>query len=192
MTLRQWVFQDWSANAGYPDSRLILLAYRFTQWARGRWGLPGQLVFAVYWVIVARMIGVEISPSTQIGPGLRMPHPHGIVLNPAVRIGARCLLRQNVTIGNTTRRDGSEIGVASVGDDVELGAGCVVVGRLHVGDHARIAALSLVTRDVPAWAVMMGNPAQLVRIDQPEGGAAAGPPLTGDPETAVGVPERLA
>lgn len=168
MTWKQWVLQDWAANAGYPDSRLILLAYRFTQRARAQWGPLGELVFIVYWLVTARVIGVELSPSTKIGPGLRMPHPHGIVLNPAVRMGARCLLRHNVTIGNATRRDGTETGVASIGDDVEFGAGCVVVGGIHVGDHARIAALSLVIRDVPAWGVMMGNPARLVRIDKPD------------------------
>ncbi len=118
--------------------------------------------------MVARVVGVELSPSTRIGPGLRMPHPHGIVLNPATRIGARCLLRHNVTIGNSTRRDGGETGVPVIGDDVEFGAGCVVVGGIQVGDQARIAALSLVTRDVPAWGVAMGNPAQVVRVDQPQ------------------------
>jgi serine acetyltransferase len=164
---RSWVFQDWAANAGYPDSRLILVGYRFTQWARSGWGPLGTVIFAVYWIVTARILGVELPTSTRIGPGLRMPHPHGIVLNPAVRIGSDCLIRHNVTIGNTTRRDGSERGVASVGDGVEFGAGCVVVGPLHVGDHARVGALSLVTRDVPAWGVVVGNPAVLVRVDEP-------------------------
>lgn len=171
---RHWVFQDWAANAGYPDTRLILAAYRFTQRARANWGPLGGVVFAVYWILIARVIGVELSPSTQIGPGLRMPHPHGIVLNPAVRIGADCLLRHNVTIGNVTRRDGTEKGIASVGDSVEFGAGCVVVGDIHVGDHARIGALSLVTVDVPAWGVMIGNPGKLVRIDEPDGSRVSG------------------
>ena len=80
-------------------------------------------------------------------------------------MGADCVLRQNVTVGNTVRRDGTEKGVASLGDGVELGAGCVVVGPLHVGDHARIAALALVLDNVPDRGVMMGNPARLVRID---------------------------
>jgi putative colanic acid biosynthesis acetyltransferase WcaB len=167
-TWRGWVFQDWAANAGYPDSRLILAAFRFTQRARAEWGGLGAVVFAVYWIVVARVIGVELPTGAQIGPGLKMPHPQGIVLNPAVRIGANCLLRHNVTIGNVTRRDGTEKGVASIGDDVEFGAGCVVVGDIKVGDHARIAALSLVTRDVPAWGVMVGNPATLARIDDPD------------------------
>jgi putative colanic acid biosynthesis acetyltransferase WcaB len=174
---RQWVMQDWAANAGYPDSRLILMAFRFTQRARAEWGVLGFVIFAVYWIITARVLGVELSPSTRIGPGLRMPHPHGIVLNPAVRMGAGCLLRHNVTIGNITRRDGTEKGVASVGDGVEFGVGCVVVGNIHVGDHARIAPLSLVTIDVPPWGVVIGNPAHLARIDSPNPNGAPGAAL---------------
>jgi putative colanic acid biosynthesis acetyltransferase WcaB len=182
MTWRQWVLQDWAANAGYPDSRLILAAYRFTQLTRTQWGPLGGLIFAVYWIVVARVVGVELSPSTRIGPGLRMPHPNGIVLNPGVTMGAGCLLRHNVTIGNLTRRDGSDKGIASVGDDVEFGAGCVVVGDIHVGDHARIGALSLVTQDVPAWGVMLGNPAKLVRIDEPGGPGQTEPHRSGQTE----------
>jgi serine acetyltransferase len=90
------------------------------------------------------------------------------VLNPAVVMGSDCVLRQNVTIGNIVRRDGTEKGVASVGTGVDFGAGCVVVGPIHVGDHARIAALSLVFESVPERGVMRGNPARLVRIDDPE------------------------
>ena len=89
------------------------------------------------------------------------------MLNPGVRLGADCVLRQNVTIGNVVRRDGSEKGVASAGDDVEFGAGCVVVGGLHVGSHARVGALALVLRDVPEWGVAVGNPAEVVRVDDP-------------------------
>jgi putative colanic acid biosynthesis acetyltransferase WcaB len=174
MSLRQWVFQDWAANQGYPDSRLILVAFRFTQRTRTQWGPLGELIFAIYWLVVARLVGVELSSSTRVGPGLRMPHPTGIVINPAARIGAGCLIRHNVTIGNTTRRDGTDRGSATVGDGVEFGAGCVVVGPIHVGDRARIAALSLVTHDVPAWGVMAGNPAHLVRVDAPQGVPMAG------------------
>ena len=166
---KNWIVQDWAANAGYPDSRLILVAFRFTQWARARWGPLGRVVVAVYWLVSARVIGIELLPSTRIGPGLQLPHPNGIVVNPTVRIGANCLLRHQVTIGNSTLRDGTELGIPVIGDNVEFGAGAVVVGGIHVGDHARVAALSLVTRDVPAWGVVMGNPARLVRIDPAEG-----------------------
>jgi serine acetyltransferase len=176
MTFGRWLVQDWAVNKGYPDSQLILVAFRLAQWARAEWGVFGWLVFVPYWLLVSNVLGLELQPLAYIGPRLRMPHPHGIVLNGGVRIGADCLLRHNVTIGNVVRRDGTEVGVASLGDGVELGAGCVVVGAVHVGDHARIGALCVVTKDVPAWGVVVGNPARLVRIDSPEGAPPAGDP----------------
>ncbi len=57
--------------------------------------------------------------------------------------------------------------MATLGDDVELGTGCVVIGSVHVGDHARIGALAVVTKSVPDWAVVVGNPGRVLRIDEP-------------------------
>jgi len=42
-----------------------------------------------------------------------------------------------------------------------------VIGAVHVGDHARIGALAVVTKSVPAWAVVVGNPGRVIRIDDP-------------------------
>ena len=165
--LRQWVFQDWRANNGYIDSQLVLAWFRMAQAARHRWGFAGRLFCTFYRITTSLVVSIELPPELTVGPRLRIFHPHSIVVNPAVVMGADCVLRQNVTVGNTVRRDGTEKGVASLGDGVQLGAGCVVVGPLHVGDHARIAALALVLDNVPDRGVMMGNPARLIRIDDP-------------------------
>ena len=77
-------------------------------------------------------------------------------------------LRQGVTVGNRVDRMGNELGTARLGDDVELGAGCCVIGDVDVGDHARIGALAMVLKSVPAWGVVVGNPGRVIRIDEPE------------------------
>ena len=51
-------------------------------------------------------------------------HPQSIVLNPHTSLGSDCHLRHGVTIGNTVDRAGVELGIATVGDYVDLGAGC--------------------------------------------------------------------
>ncbi|SDT19433.1 putative colanic acid biosynthesis acetyltransferase WcaB [Friedmanniella luteola] len=164
--LRRWVFQDWEVNDGYRDSQLILAWFRLAQWSHRRWGATGRRLNVVYRLVTSLVCSVELPAELEVGPRLRVFHPHSIVLNPGVRLGADCVLRQNVTIGNVVRRDGSEKGVASAGDGVEFGAGAVVVGALHVGDRARVGALALVLADVPAGGVVVGNPARLVRVDE--------------------------
>lgn len=163
-----YVFQDWSVNAGYRDAQLLLAWFRTAQLVHRRFGVLGMAFVVFYRLFTSLFCSIELPAECVIGPRLRLFHPHSVVLNPGVRMGADCILRQNVTVGNVVRRDGTEKGVASVGNGVEFGAGCVVVGDLHVGDHARIGALSLVLETVPERGVMIGNPARLVRIDDPE------------------------
>jgi putative colanic acid biosynthesis acetyltransferase WcaB len=165
LPFRQWVGQDWAVNAGRRDSQLVLALFRLAQWAAAHGGPAGHVFVVAYHLLSSLFLGVELPVQAQVGPRLRLFHPHGIVLNPGVRMGADCVLRQNVTIGNVVRRDGTEKGIASIGDGVELGAGCMVVGAVHVGDGARVGALTLVLQDVPARGVVVGNPARLVRVD---------------------------
>ena len=167
--MREVILQDWAANGGYRDSQIVLVLFRAAQWGSTRGGRLGSWYCTVYKLFTSLFLSIELPPELQVGPRLRVFHPHGIVLNPSVRLGADCVLRQGVTIGNAVRRDGTQKGVASAGDGVDFGAGCVVVGDLHVGDHARIGALAVVLGDVPAWGVVVGNPARLVRIDEPDG-----------------------
>jgi putative colanic acid biosynthesis acetyltransferase WcaB len=167
MRFREWLLQDWRVNTTRPDSQVLLAWFRLAQWSAGHWGPLARAVVGPYWLISSLLLGVELPASTTIGPRLRLYHPHGIVLNPHCTLGSDCHLRHGVTIGNRIDRTGNELGVASVGDHVELGAGCVVIGNVHVGDHARIGALAVVVESVPAWGVVVGNPGRLIRIDEP-------------------------
>ncbi|HUB36556.1 MAG TPA: hypothetical protein VL972_07000 [Solirubrobacteraceae bacterium] len=166
--LRAWVLQDWEANAGRPDSRLLLAWYRLAQRARRRWGGLARVVVTPYWWLSTLVVGVELPLDDRVGPRLCLHHPHNIVVNPQTTIGADCVLRHGVTIGNQVDRQGNERGTATIGDGVELGAGCAVIGDIHVGDHARVGALAMVTKSLPAWAVAVGNPARVIAVDAPE------------------------
>jgi serine acetyltransferase len=166
--LRHWVRQDWKVNAGRPDSQLVLVGFRLAQWAVQHWGRFGRFVVNPCWLLSSLVLGIELPATTVIGPRLRLYHPNGIVLNPHCALGSDCHLRHGVTIGNRVDRDGTELGVATLGDAVDLGAGCMIIGDIHVGDHARIGALAVVLAPVPAWGVVAGNPARLIRVEAPE------------------------
>lgn len=57
---------------------------------------------------------------------------------------------------------GSSLGI-ELGDDVWVGSNVTVLDGVRIGSHAVIGAGSVVTRDVPEWAVVVGNPARQVR-----------------------------
>jgi putative colanic acid biosynthesis acetyltransferase WcaB len=168
MQFRAWVLQDWAVNAGRPETQLLLAWFRLAQWAARHWGAPGRLVASAYWLITSLLLGFELPVTATVGPRLRVYHRNGIVISPHSTLGRDCQLRHAVIVGNKTDRAGREIGVARIGDDVDLGAGCAVIGDIEVGAHARIGALAVVTKSVPAWAVVAGNPARVIRMDRPD------------------------
>ncbi|WP_372857833.1 serine O-acetyltransferase [Sphingomonas sp.] len=92
----------------------------------------------------------------QIGPGLGLPHPTAIVIGEGVRIGRNVTVYQNVTLGT---RDAQSRLYPTVGDEVIIYPGSVVVGNAAIGQRARIGANSFVARDVPAATTVMGSPA---------------------------------
>jgi putative colanic acid biosynthesis acetyltransferase WcaB len=165
--IRGWVTQDWEVNRGRRDSQLILAWFRLAQWARDHWGRFASLVLLPYWAFVYVVVGVELPVDARIGPRLRLYHPHTIVINPHASMGSDCHLRHGVTIGNRFDREGHELPSPRLGDHVELGAGCVVLGDIDVGSYARVGALAVLLESVPPGAVAVGNPARVVRVDPP-------------------------
>lgn len=109
-----------------------------------------------FWSIVT---GADIPLMTRIAGGLMMPHPNGIVIHVDVEIGPNCLIMQNVTLGVTSRQ-----GTPRIGGHVDISVGATILGPVTIGDHAVIGAHALVTKDVPAGAVMISPLAQ-IRLD---------------------------
>ncbi len=122
--------------------------------------LPGATAFA------SRLItGIEIHPAAQIGEGLFIDHGMGVVIGETSIIGDDCHLAQGVTLGGTsTRREKRH---PTLGNNVLVGAGAIVMGNVEIGDHVRIGAGSVVLTNVPPFATVVGNPGKIVAYYEP-------------------------
>jgi serine O-acetyltransferase len=162
---------DWAADlqrCGVPrpllkeQSLWAIGVYRFgRRLERRQAGWVKRALTPVYWLsfrFVETLLGISLPRTARIGRGLRIWHFGGIFLHGGVVIGENCTLRQGVTIGNRTE-DGP---VPVLGNDVDVGAYAQILGGVHIGDGARIGALSVVLEDVPAGCTAVGIPARIV------------------------------
>lgn len=166
------VLVDWGVNPRNARARIVLLGYRTTRALRlsprAFPRLLGRVSDALYRFISMWLLGVEVPWMTEIGPRLQLPHPNGIVLNAAARLGADVVLRHGVTIGGRRGPFDSPV----IGDRVDIGAGASIVGDISVGDDARIGIAAVVLRDVPPGGTARGNPAVVTRGSEEADGAA--------------------
>jgi serine O-acetyltransferase len=142
-----------------PGKRLVRAIRDYQKWRR-RGGVLGRVLGKVaacrhlFWSIVC---GSDLPATVEIGGGLVLPHPQGVVMHGEARIGPNCMIFQQVTIGTGPRE-----GVPTLGGHVDVGAGAKVLGGVVVGDHAKIGANAVVLCDVPAGATAVGVPARII------------------------------
>jgi serine acetyltransferase len=147
---------DWAANPD-PRSKIAMLLFRLASETSLPRVIRGPLAL-VYTMIVSWVFGIELPPGTQVGPGLRLNHAIGTVVNPAAVIGAGCDIKHGCTIG--VRRSGG--GSPVLEDGVVLGAGTHVLGDVRLGAGAETGAGAVVLQDVPAGWLAVGNPARIL------------------------------
>lgn len=161
-TFRALVRADRAANVGNPKAKMILFWFRVASQLRQRAPrglLPiTALVGVTYRIIVEWLLGVEIPWRTRIGPGLRLFHGVGLVINDGAILGASVTLRHGVTIGH--RQVGGACPV--VEDNVDIGAGATILGGITIGSGARIGAGAIVLRNVPPGGKAIGPEARVI------------------------------
>ena len=136
-----------------------------TFWHRiAHWLHIHKFRFIARWISQATKFftGIEIHPGATIGRRLVIDHGTGIVIGETAEIGDDCLLYQGVTLGGTGKDKGKRH--PTLGNNVMVGSGAKVLGPFKVGDNARIAANSVVLREVPPNATVVGVPGRVVKI----------------------------
>jgi serine O-acetyltransferase len=134
-----------------------LVTHRF---AHELW-LAGRRDFALYLQSQAsRIFAVDINPGARLGRGIMLDHGSGIVIGETAVVGDNCSILQNVTLGGNGKETGDRH--PKIGNNVLLAAGAKVLGNIKVGNCSKVAAGSVVLRDVPANKTVAGVPAKIV------------------------------
>jgi len=144
-----------------------LAVHRLQVWAQTRGPLLRAATKWLNILLIRNVYGVELHPTTKIGRRVRIGHHQSVVIGFGVTIGDDCIIRQGLTLGLATDDSPAEHQPV-VGDRVQFGANATVVGRVRIGDDARIGPGSVITRNVPAGATTFAQPARVI-TPQPTG-----------------------
>ncbi len=109
------------------------------------------------------LTGIEIHPGAKIGRGVFIDHGMGVVIGETAEVGDGCTIYQGVTLGGTSLRH--EKRHPTLGKNVTVGVNAAVLGAIVIGDGARVGGGSVVVKDVPANATVVGVPARIVALD---------------------------
>lgn len=136
---------------------MAISTYRISHhlWQRDR------IELALYFQSLAsEVFGVDIHPAARIGCGILLDHATSFVVGETAIIEDDVSILHEVTLGGTGKQSGDRHPVVRSG--VLLGAGSKILGRVEIGEGAKVGAGSVVLTDVPAHSTVAGVPAQLV------------------------------
>lgn len=134
-----------------------LQTHRLAHWL---WN-NGREDFALY--LQSRSSAVfqtDIDPAAAMGKGIFLDHATGIVIGHTATVGDNVSILQNVTLGGTGKEEGDRH--PKIGSGVLIGSGAKVLGNIKIGDCSRIAAGSVVLKEVPPKTTVAGVPARIV------------------------------
>ena len=105
------------------------------------------------------LTGIEIHPGAKIGRRFFIDHGMGVVIGETAEIGDDVLMYQGVVLGGTSLEKKKRH--PTIGNNVVIGAGAIVLGAVNIGDRARIGAGSVVITDIPPDATAVGVPGRI-------------------------------
>lgn len=131
----------WYLNSGGPIKKALSLLYKQR---------------------ILHRFGCSISATAKVGKGFYIPHPVGIVIG-FCKIGENCKIFQNSTIGVKHSGEDPKILFPTIGDNVTIFAGSIIVGDISICDNTIIGANSFVNKSIKEVGVYAGNPAQKIK-----------------------------
>lgn len=137
-----------------------LAVYRFGRWRIGlRLVLLRKVLYPVYLFLhktVQVVAGIELPCEVEIGRNFVIDHFGGIVVSGYARFGDNCRIRNGCVVGLARVDDPC---APHIGNDVDIGAGAHLLGRIRIGSRVLIGANAVVVTDVPDDCIAVGVPA---------------------------------
>jgi serine O-acetyltransferase len=142
-----------------------LQAFRVSNWL---WKNDRKEMAYFFQMRCSEVFGVDIHPGATLGCGIMIDHAHSIVIGETAKVGDNVSMLHSVTLGGTGKADGDRH--PTIEDGVLIGAGAKVLGNIIIGNCSKIAAGSVVLKEVPPCKTVAGVPAEIIGeagCDQP-------------------------
>lgn len=145
-----------------------IAVHRFGNWRMGLPKLlrmPMTLLYRFLNKGVEWTCGITLPQITRVGRRVRLWHHSAMILH-ARSIGNDCHIRHVTTFGVARTNANNEI--PTIEDRVDIGCGVCILGDVIVGHDSKIGANAVVLEDVPPYSVVVGIPAKVVKVLQPD------------------------
>jgi len=133
---------------------------------------PCHFLYKIKFFFVARFFsqfarfftGIEIHPGAKIGKGVFIDHGMGVVIGETCIIGDDVHIYHGVTLGGTGKEKGPRHPV--IGNNVVIGAGAIILGRVLIGENTKIGAGAIVLRDIPENSTVVGEQGRIANSQE--------------------------
>ena len=151
----------------YPGIKSVF----FHRIANNLWNLNLYTLARIVSQFSRFLTGIEIHPAAKIGKNLFIDHGMGTVIGETSVIGNNVTLYHGVTLGGISPAENSNDQRdtkrhPTIEDNVIIGCGASILGPINIGSCARVGANTVVLKDVPAYATMVGNPVKNININK--------------------------
>ncbi len=151
----------------YPGVKSVF----FHRIANNLWNLNLYTLARIVSQFSRFLTGIEIHPAAKIGKNLFIDHGMGTVIGETSIIGDNVTLYHGVTLGGISPAENSNDQRdtkrhPTIEDNVIIGCGASILGPIIIGSCARVGANTVVLKDVPSYATMVGNPVKNININK--------------------------
>ncbi|HNU65950.1 MAG TPA: serine acetyltransferase [Methylotenera sp.] len=138
----------------------VMVVYRFGRWRYGVRPASLRKIFSFIYKIMYKLMqiltGIELPCEADIGKNFIIDHFGGVVVSGYAKLGDNCRIRNGVVIG---LKNVEEVGAPVIGNNVDIGAGAKVLGKITIGNNVLIGANAVVISNVPDNSIAVGVPA---------------------------------